>query len=385
MDPGTGKTTGELTVITRLYVDNFRCLTNFEIKLREAAIFLGANGSGKSTVLDVLRKVQQLVVGKEKLEHVFSRDDLSLLQTSDRQSIVLDLSIGDTEYRYSLTIGHQRELGKMRIDTETLTCNGDPLFHFEAGEAQLFRDDHSKGPQYPFDWSQSGVGHLYERHDNKKLSHFKRELASVVIVRPCPVLFKPETRSEDAFLEVTMRNFVGWYRYVAQENMDGVVELFKVLAEVLPGFDSLALAKSGENSRALKAVFHAGASGESKSRKYGFHQLSDGQRNLIAMYSLLYLTGDRKVSLFIDKPDYYLSLREVQPWVTSASEAVGDTLEQVVLISHHPVTIDYLASGNAKWFYRDTEGPVRVSDQPEASNGALAVSESIARGWDRES
>ncbi len=371
-------------MITRLYVDNFRCLTNFEIELREAAIFLGANGSGKSTVLDVLRKVQQLVVGKEKLEHVFSRDDLSFLQTSDRQSIVLDLSIGDTEYRYSLTIGHQRELGKMRIDTETLTSNGDPLFRFEAGEAQLFRDDHSKGPSYPFDWSQSGVGHLYERHDNKKLSRFKRELASIMLVRPCPVLFKPETRSEDAFLELTMRNFAGWYRYAAQENMGGVAELFKMLAEVLPGFDSLVLSESGENSRALKAVFHAGASGESK-RRYGLHQLSDGQRNLIAMYSLLYLTGDRKVSLFIDEPDNYLSLREVQPWVVSASEAVGDTLEQVVLISHHPVTIDYLASGNAKWFYRDTEGPVRVRDQPEASSDALTVSELIARGWDRES
>lgn len=317
MDPGTGETTGELTVITRLYVDNFRCLTNFEIELREAAIFLGTNGSGKGTVLDVLRKVQQLVVGKEKLEHVFSRDDLSLLQTSARQSIVLDLSIGDSEYRYSLTIGHQRERGQMRIETEILTCNGDPLFHFEDGDAQLFWDDHSKGPSYPFDWSQSGVGHLYERHDNKKLSRLKRELASIVIVRPCPVLFESETRSEDAFLDTTMRNFAGWYRYVAQENMGGVAELFKVLAEVMPGFDSLVLSESGENSRALKAVFHAGASEGSK-RRYGFHQLSDGQRSLIAMYSLLYLTGDRKVSLFIDKPDNYLSLREVQPWVANA-------------------------------------------------------------------
>lgn len=371
-------------MITRLYVDNFRCLTNFEVELREAAIFLGANGSGKSTILDVLRKVQQLVVGKEKLEAVFHQHDLSLLQTSDRQSIVFDLSVDDADYRYSLTIGHCRDLGKMRIDSEILTCNGDPLFHFQAGEAQLFGDDHSKGPQYPFDWTQSGVGYLYERSDNRKLSRFKKELASVVIVRPCPVLFQSETRSEDEFLESTMRNFVGWYRYVAQENMGGLARLFKLLAEVLPGFNSLVLAESGENSRALKAVFNVAALGGRRQR-YGLHQLSDGQRALIAMYSLLYLSGDRKASLFIDEPDNYLALREVQPWVTSVSDALGDTLEQVVLISHHPVTIDYLANGSAKWFYRDEDGPVRVRDQPEASNRALAVSELIARGWDRES
>ena len=371
-------------MITRIYVDNFRCLTNFKIELREVAIFLGANGSGKTAVLDVLRKVQQLVVGKETLADVFSQDDLSLLQTSDRQSSVLDLSVGAAEYRYSLTIGHRRDLGKIRIDEETLTCNGHPLFHFKGGEAQLFRDDHSKGPQYPFDSTQSGVGYLHERNDNKKLSRFKRELASVVIVRPCPVLFDSETRSEDEFLESTMRNFVGWYRHVAQENMGGLAELFKLLAEILPGFDSLVLSESGENSRALKAVFDAPASARGK-RRYGFDQLSEGQRTLIALYSLLYLSGDRRVSLFIDGPDNYLSLREVQPWVTNVSDAVGDTLEQVVLISHHPVTIDYMASCSVKWFYRGAEGPVRVSDRPEASNSALAVSELIARGWDRKS
>lgn len=370
-------------MITRIYVDNFRCLTNFELELQEAAIFLGANGSGKSTVLDVLRKVQQLVVGKEKLADVFSLDDLSLMQTSSRQSIVLDLSVDDAEYRYSLTIGHHRDLGKMRIDAETLACNGRPLFQFEEGEAQLFRDDHSEGPQYPFDWTQSGVGYLYERNDNRKLSRFKRELASVMIVHPCPILFESETRSEDEFLESTMRNFVGWYRHVAQENMGRLPKLFKLLAEILPGFNSLVLSESGENSRALKAVFNSASTGGEQ--RYGFHQLSDGQRMLIALYSLLYLSGDRRVSLFIDEPGNYLSLREVQPWVASASDAVGETLEQIVLISHHPVTIDYMAAGPAKWFYRDDDGPVRVSDQPEASNSALEVSELIARGWERES
>ncbi len=370
-------------MITRIYVDNFRCLTNFEVSLGEASIFLGGNGTGKSTVFDVLRKVQQLVVGKRKLEEVFSQDDLSLQQTASRQSIALDLTLDAAEYQYALTIGHRQDLGKMRIDAETLACNGQPLFKFEAGEAQLYRDDHTEGPRYPFDWTQSGVGYLYERPDNKKLSRFKRELANVVIVNPCPVLFESESRSEDEFLDSTMRNFVGWYRHTAQENMGGVARLFRELAEILPGFDALVLAVSGEKARALRAVFGESGRGRDQ-RRYAFHQLSDGQRSLIALYSLLYLAGDRKMSLFVDEPDNYLSLTEVRPWAASVSEALGETLEQAVVISHHPATIDYLADGNAKWFYRDGDGPVRVRDQPEASNDALLVSELIARGWDRK-
>ncbi len=73
--------------------------------------------------------------------------------------------------------------------------------------AQLYHDDFDKGPAYPFDWSQSGVGVLNERADNRKLTRFKREIASFVVTSPCPPLFHPETRTEDEFLDPLMKNF----------------------------------------------------------------------------------------------------------------------------------------------------------------------------------
>ena len=42
-------------MVTRLYVDNFRCLVNFELKLDETNILLGPNGSLLGTSLSVLR------------------------------------------------------------------------------------------------------------------------------------------------------------------------------------------------------------------------------------------------------------------------------------------------------------------------------------------
>ena len=100
------------------------------------------------------------------------------------------------------------------------------------------------------------------------------------------------------------------------------------------------------------------------------------------MYSLIFIPKDRRVSLFIDEPENYLSLTEIQPWVAAAVACCGESLEQIAIVSHHPVLIDYMAGANGKWFSRQDDGPVRVSDEPKRAVDGLSLSESIARGWD---
>ena len=132
-----------------------------------------------------------------------------------------------------------------------------------------------------------------------------------------------------------MQNFVGWYRQAAHENMGAISGLFKALGDVLPGFDSISLMTSGENTRALKVAFRR-ASDDGRLDVYGFGQLSDGQRALLALYCLVFLSSNRRASLFLDEPDNYLALREIQPWLAAVGEHCGNTLEQAVVVSHHP-------------------------------------------------
>jgi predicted ATPase len=370
-------------MVTRLYVDNFRCLVNFELKLDETNVLLGANGSGKTSVLEALRRIQNLVARGVRIEEAFPTSDLSLTQDRDVQHIEIDLQIDDCAYRYGLQIEHERSRGRMRIAEETLEHDDKPIFWLKGGDAQLYHDDYNEGPSYPFGWSRSGVGALNAREDNRKLTRFKQAMADLVIASPCPPLFEPETRTEDEFLQPLMQNFVGWYRHAAQERMSGIAELFRTLGEALPGFDSVSLTESGENARALKVDFRGATDGR-QSDRYGFDQLSDGQRALFALYCLIFLSKGRRTSLFLDEPDNYLALREIQPWLAAVAEHCGDTLEQAVIVSHHPVTIDYLAGAKGRWFYRDGNGPVRVSNEPERTVDGISLSETVARGWDRE-
>ena len=369
-------------MLNRLYVDNFLCLVNFELFLDKINVLLGPNGCGKTSVLHVLHKLQYLIARGAKINEVLSAKDLTISQDRNEQRFELDLSINGNSYKYSLSVEHYRNRSRIKIIQESLKHNGKPIFEFNNGNAQLYHDDYTKGPEYPFDWTRSGIGALNGRPDNKKLSQFKCALSNFVVVSPCPPIFRPEARSEDNFFDPRMENLVAWYRHAAQENMGGISELFRALGEVLPDFDSISLTESGENSRALKVNFRRHGDGRQLDR-FGLLQLSDGQRALIALYGLLYLSTDRQMSLFIDKPDNYLALREVQPWLAEVDQLCGDKLEQVVVISHHPTTIDYLAGANGRWFFREGTGPVRVSNAPSKRIDGLSISETIARGWDK--
>ena len=379
-------------MIGRFYADNFRCLTNFELELDQTNIFLGPNGSGKTSVFDALRKIQNLTVRGARIEDEFPQRDLSSLRSDNQtQQFELEMVVAQDSYEYMLKTVHDLDRNRIWIDQEILRHNKKPLFVFEKGVARLYRDDYGRESSYQFDLTRSGIGFLYAHPDNKKLTRFKTELTNTAIVSPCPPLFKSETstvtRTEGAFFDPLMQNFVEWYWSVSQKNIGSVVRLFEELKEVLPGFESLRMAESGENARVLKAAFH-GRTGDQRLNRYSFDQLSDGQRFLVALYALLYLIEDdhlaagHRRSLFIDEPDNYLSLREVQPWLAQVVDACGEALEQAVIISHHPKTIDYLAGAKGRWFSRDGEGPVRVANEPKFSTSGLSLSEAISRGWE---
>lgn len=366
-------------MLKRLYADNFRCFENFEVRFSEANLLLGRSGTGKTSVLDVLGRLRDLITRSLKVDQVFPAQDRSYSQLRNEQRFELETETGEDRYTYELVVQHALDIRKMRIAREVLRHNERAVFEFDGRLAQLYRDDYTTGPMVPFDWSQSGVGFLTARPDNQKVSRFKQALSNYVIASTCPPVMRPESRTEDEFLDPLMRNFVGWYRRAAQENMAAISPLFDALKDAIPGFSSINLAESGENSCALKVLVSTPAASRVA---LSLRQLSDGQRALVALYSLLHLLSDKCPSIFIDEPENYLAPAEVQPWLAEALQSCGDSIEQLVVISHHPVTIDYMAGAYGLWFSRDGAGPARVTAGPAANAGGLPTSEIVARGWE---
>ncbi|MCX7111804.1 MAG: AAA family ATPase [Proteobacteria bacterium] len=372
-------------MLQRLYVNNFRCLVNFELKLDRLNLLLGVNGCGKSSAFDVLRKLQDFVINEEVASDVFPLHDKTEGLNHDIQRFELDISVGnDDNYSYKLDIQHDIELKKAQVSKEELSINGKPLFIYSDGMAHLYRDDHTSGPEYPFNMWRSGVGYLSERKDNKKLIRFKRELERFVVVRPIPDLMENPSPNEDNRLAEKMQNFPSWYRYASQAHGELGVKLATELGDVLPSFRHLKFDTLGENHKLLKVDFDPPDRGRLP-LSLNFKRLSDGQKMLIALYTLLFYSTlqEQGISLFIDEPDNFLALREIQPWLSTLASECGDTIEQAILISHHPEVIDYLGNANGRWFFRDGTNPVQVSDELKNPMDVLSLSETVARGWEQ--
>lgn len=379
-------------MLKRIYINNFRCLVNFELTLESINLFLGANGSGKTTVFDVLRKLQKFIVGDRafpqdyKVSDLFTSKDLTRWQKSNIQKFELDIQGNGGLYQYTLEIEHQGEYAPPRMRLESLTFDGQPLFNFwvdrgdagmPVGQARLYNDDPNReGAFLPFfDWSRSGIGFIYERPDNQKLTWFKQRIANFFIVQLNPFVMESESRQEASLPSWDMSNYAAWYSYLSQESQGKILKLTLELQKIIPGFDSFQNPKSGD-ARILSASFT-----RPSKAAYRLNELSHGQKVLIALYTLIYCSPDEHFTLCIDEPENFLALPEIQPWWGKVMDYCLENQAQTMLISHHPLLINYLATNSGYWFEREDNEAVRSRRITDAVEEGLSVAKLIELGW----
>lgn len=369
-------------MITRVYIHNFRSFVNFEAKFGSMHVLLGPNGAGKSALLDVVARTRALLTRSERIEaafppHVRTR---GVAGADGPLRIELDVEGNGGSYRYRLEIEYAENGSQQRVHTEELSFNGGPLYRCMLGEARLFRDDHSEGPAFPMDWSQSGVGFLHARPDNTLLTWFKRRLANVFILRINPFVIREESRAETPHPADDLADFADWYRYLLQAQPERAMAALEELRERIPGFRSLRFEEAGDG-KILMADFDA----ETDAKKVSFRlgSLSDGQKVLIALYvSLRARSADDGYTLCVDEPENFLALPEVQPWIDSFNDLTETDGVQGILVSHHPRVINFLADDCGLWLERPGgTGPTRIERVATNGQSPLNVDELIERGW----
>jgi predicted ATPase len=368
-------------MLKRLYVDNYRCLVNFMLELQELTLLVGPNGSGKSSVLDVLFALRQLLSGAGKVTDPGLFPARSLTRWQDRNLQIFEVVVslaGEPDATYRLEVEHDKESRSTRIILESLKVDSKPLFEFRRGEVQLYRDDHSLGSQYAADWSESAMARVAPRPVNQRLTRFLEFMRGMSVCALNPKHFQAESIGEEPQLQPDGGNFASWYRHQIQERQDLILDVVEALRKVVDDFQSIRMEKVGSEARAFLVVFE----GRSGRYELKLDELSDGQRALIALYSLVHLAGEQDV-LFLDEPDNFVALAEIQPWLIALSDACGARPRQAVLCSHHPELIDYLGGEAGVLLKRESSGSIttrRLSEVP--LDGGLKLSEVIARGWE---
>lgn len=363
-------------MITRLYVDNFRSLVNFEWRPGRLALLLGGNGAGKTALMEALMGVRDLIVHQRPIGEAFPLATRTRWEQRIETTIEVDIDRPAGRYRYRLHIEHSvEEPKKSRVRKEALTLDDRPLMRFELGELHLHRDDGSAGPVVTSDWWRSAVGAISAGRDNKHLTAFKTWLTNDVwLINPNPRNMSSRADEDAEPFDPTWSNFASWLPRWMASDFEGASEAMKALREVMPGFRSLRVNRA---TLRLEASFQVDGGAD---YAVDFGELSDGQRQLCVLHVLRHAAVQAGRLVILDEPDNFLALPEIQPWLLDVAEAAMFTGgPQVWVISHHPEALNQLAPQHGSRFYREG-GPTRVA--PFTGMDGLSAAEVVARGWD---
>ena len=115
-------------MLTRLYVDNYKCFVNFELFLARTTLITGPNGTGKSTIFELLEHLRGFIAGDASVGEHFLPRSLTQWQSFNRQTFELTVTggpAGKTEdYQYFLELEHDRAHQRCRVLSEIVQASG---------------------------------------------------------------------------------------------------------------------------------------------------------------------------------------------------------------------------------------------------------------------
>jgi predicted ATPase len=363
-------------MLTRVYIDNFRSFVNFEYRPERKQLLLGPNGSGKSSLLEAIRYVKSFIAGGD---NPFTQSTRTRWQDRPLQVIELEALLDGQEYQYRIETRFELETRRPSVNLEGLKVSGVTSFERTSGQLRFFLQAGTQETAKPPDDARSAL--YLSRLSNPRVNRFMQWLDSIHCLQ-IDAYFDAMNETADSGEsqpDFELENLAGWYRYLLQAHPVENVNFLAAVKEALDQFQELRFYSSGGSAERLRAVFRASTN---ELVSYSLSELSDGQRCLLGLYMILHFLISKGHTVFIDEPDNFISLREIQPWLLAAEEAVEDHHGQLILISHHPEILNQWAQEHGLRFFREDNGHVRTEKFKPGLDGNLLPAETIARGWE---
>ena len=322
-------------MITRVYIDNFRCFSGFEVKPNRVNLLVGNNGAGKSTFIEVLYRVVGLAVMGNSIDDAFPWHSRTRWDSRPTQRIELEISGNGGVYQYSLELLHDLKHQTVSLRQEVVKYDSRTLFAYDGDIVQLHNNDGKLGAQFPYKGTRSFLSQLEERPENTLLRWFLACLGKIWLLKLDPTNINRESLRESDALDADASNFASWYRHLSQERPERLPKLFVRLGEILPGFRTLKTVSIGQHGRKRELVVAFGFGEPETKYEVDFDDLSDGERATIVLYCILMDPDSSERILLLDEPENYVGLHLVQPWLVELADDLRDE-GQLFLISHHP-------------------------------------------------
>lgn len=342
--------------LSHLHVQNFRSLLDFEMPLAKLTCLVGANGAGKSTVLQFLDFLAQLVRGDMRgwlEERGWSPADL-LSWRDEKRLIAFRACVADTAGRH---IG----CWEGRFDARTLRCDWEKLTFgsvtFEVREAEFtttgWGDQREEEERIPivFEYEGSILAKIKNDYLPAPIAQFREVFrTSRTLELLSPRLMRQRTRGPADSIGRDGKKLSAYIHSLSAEQRAAIVTR---LGEVYPELRALAprAARSGVKILEAEQQF-AGRAFRSEAR-----HLNDGLLRLLAIVTTL---QSGAALLLFDEIENGVNIEVVQFLV----DALTASPSQVVATTHHPVILNFLSDDAARagmvYVYKTPAGETRA-------------------------
>lgn len=287
-------------MIKRLYIDNYRCFRNFELKLGAipCAMLIGANGVGKSTIGEILAAFRKLGEGAVRVNDVFPPGVKSEIGVpgepkSDAVRIELDVASDKHSWAYGLTLSLQGN--EFKVAEEMLVCDGRPLVN-RAG--LRVRDD------------VLALGCFLDSSDEQEVAEFLKVLASILVIRPVPSKMSGSLHGKANHLSEDCCNFSDWFAVHISGGMAAYEAFHDYMKCVMADFAGVETDERGARGPMLKICFDAPE--KDLRMKIPLGALSDGEKCQLIAASVVALNETMpNLTVFWDEPDNFITTGEV--------------------------------------------------------------------------
>jgi predicted ATPase len=339
-------------VIERICVHNYRCLSNFDLRLDgiPSALLIGKNGSGKSAVRDALRLLQQVARGTNRVQELVSPSDLAWGNRDTPARFEITVRLREGVFDYALAFeppGNSREL---RVLEEQLSVDQQKIYGRESAQVTLSAGQDGAPVVFGIDWQLVALPIVEHSAMSAKINGFRSWMRRMLILAPETALMSGVSHGETLEPDLELRKFGEWFSGLMAyaPRAYGVIESY--LKEVLPQFQDIQNPPYGPETRSLRIGFREG----DQSHQIPFQHLSDGEKCILASALVLAaIEVHGAVFCFWDEPDRHLALSEVGHFVMALRRAFQGG-NQLIVTSHHPETINKFSDENTFCLYRQS-------------------------------
>ena len=328
--------------IEKVTIRNFKALREVPLELGDFNVVVGANGSGKSSILQALHWILQSGRHPDIEARKSTRDGSTL---SEKQATYLP----SADYRNA---GHSTEYGnkggtpQLDIDFKAISSDGTQL------EAALWlKSARNAGLSIHIPASNEFVRRIRDR--NREISAYIPGLAGIPLSeeRRSRVIVHRLAAAGDA--NTVLRNILLLLKDARHNSRDGLTVVQDFASQII-GDLQLNVNFQDDKDAVIYAAFQTGPMREADPKRYKPLELAGiGFLQVIQIFA--YLVYFRPLILLVDEPDSHLHPSAQERLVVTLSEAAKEFDTQVILTTHSPSMVRALPSNSRVIWMRDGE------------------------------